>query len=312
MASLVLVNLLARISELDRMEIIADAGISDDRPPLLRGRDGSFDDAQSWAEQRHEAILPYLLRKIDPSDDEIVELVENKYISIGDVPFRHDSFVIKFLHPEGVESSVEEGLPLSNIAASSMALVELFAAINAANRPFGVPMEMPTAVVSRGSDQFSLIGPGAMGFGVCMLVACSGGILAVPLAVAVPAASLFITVGAIETALNWRNLLATREKTKQETLILRQQERKTTLEADKIELEIQQLKAGGNVLPAATNVPMSVIGEQSARFGFSKSYVAHLLNRALPTLITMQRSLFNRTIEVETQNGRAKPVLRRI
>lgn len=159
MASLVLVNLLARISELDRMEIIADAGISDDRPPLLRGRDGSFDDAQSWAEQRHEAILPYLLRKIDPSDDEIVELVENKYISIGDVPFRHDSFVIKFLHPEGVESSVEEGLPLSNIAASSMALVELFAAINAANRPFGVPMEMPTAVVSRGSDQFSLIGP---------------------------------------------------------------------------------------------------------------------------------------------------------
>lgn len=151
-----------------------------------------------------------------------------------------------------------------------------------------------------------------MGFGVCMLVACSGGILAVPLAVAVPAASLFITVGAIETALNWRNLLATREKTKQETLILRQQERKTTLEADKIELEIQQLKAGGNVLPAATNVPMSVIGEQSARFGFSKSYVAHLLNRALPTLITMQRSLFNRTIEVETQNGRAKPVLRRI
>lgn len=53
MSKEVLRELILELTEPDRLEIIREAGIRDDRPPLLRGNeeDGPVEEADSWATQ---------------------------------------------------------------------------------------------------------------------------------------------------------------------------------------------------------------------------------------------------------------------
>lgn len=70
MPSEVLRELILKLAEPDRLEIIREAGMSDDRPSLLRGveEEGVVEDADSWVTQNGARTLPHLLRRIDPSD----------------------------------------------------------------------------------------------------------------------------------------------------------------------------------------------------------------------------------------------------
>ena len=84
----VLRDLILELSEPDRLEIIREAGIPDDRPSLLRGEaeEGPVEEADAWVTQNGAKILPYLLRRVDPSDDEMVQLVQS-----GMLPFNRSS-----------------------------------------------------------------------------------------------------------------------------------------------------------------------------------------------------------------------------
>jgi hypothetical protein len=67
------------LTEPDRLEIIREAEVPDDRPSLLRGdaEDGPVEEADSWVTQNGAKILPHLLRRMDPSDSEMVQLVQS-------------------------------------------------------------------------------------------------------------------------------------------------------------------------------------------------------------------------------------------
>src|ERR1700720_4807204 len=101
MPSEVLRELILKLSEPDRIEIIRDAGIGDDRPSLLRGdqEEGLVEDADSWVTQNGERVLPHLLRRIDPSDDEMVQLVQSGIIPFDHILLEPCEFLVRFNHP---------------------------------------------------------------------------------------------------------------------------------------------------------------------------------------------------------------------
>ncbi len=138
MPSEVLRELILELTEPDRLEIVRQAGIPDDRPSLLRGEaeQGPVEEADSWVTENGAKMLPHLLRRIDPSDDEMVQLVQ-----IGMLPFDRTllqprEFLVRFSHP-AMRGALDGGLPLSEVAATSLALTELITSLWAANRSFG-------------------------------------------------------------------------------------------------------------------------------------------------------------------------------
>jgi hypothetical protein len=155
MSAEVLRELILKLTEPDRLEIIREAGISDDRPSLLRGdaEDGPVEQADSWVTQNGAKILPHLLRRVDPSDDEMVQLVQS-----GMVPFDRSlldprEYLVRFNHP-AMRGAIDGRLPLPEVAATSLALTELITSLLAANRSFGADAVMPTVRVAAGSVDF--------------------------------------------------------------------------------------------------------------------------------------------------------------
>src|SRR5208282_4347564 len=101
MPSEVLRELILELTEPDRLEIIREAGIRDDRPSLLRGdaQDGPPEEADSWVTQNGAKILPHLLRRIDPSDDEMVQLVQSGMLPFDRSLLKPRKFLVRFNHP---------------------------------------------------------------------------------------------------------------------------------------------------------------------------------------------------------------------
>jgi hypothetical protein len=181
MSAEVLRELILKLTEPDRLEIIREAGISDDRPSLLRGdaEDGPVEEADSWANQNGAKILPHLLRRVDPSDDEMVQLVQS-----GMVPFDRSlldprEYLVRFNHP-AMRGAVDGGLPLPEVAATSLALTELITSLLAANRSFGADAVMPTVRVGAGSVDFLARGPGLVVGGLSLLTTCGVGVISAP------------------------------------------------------------------------------------------------------------------------------------
>src|ERR1700676_1566412 len=181
MPSDVLRELILELAEPDRLELIREAGLGDDRPALLRGdaEDGLVEEADSWVTQNGARILPHLLRRLDPSDDDMVELVQS-----GAVPFDRSlleprEFLVRFNHP-AMRGAVDGGLPLSEVAATSLALTELVTSLLAANRSFGSDAVMPTVRVVAGSVDFLATGPGLIVGGVSPLASCRVGGISAP------------------------------------------------------------------------------------------------------------------------------------
>src|ERR1700736_501272 len=161
MPSEVLRELILELTEPDRLEIVREAGISDDRPSLLRGdaEEGLVEEADSWVTQNGAKILPHLLRRIDPSDDEMVQLVQSEMLPLDPSLLEPREFLVRFNHP-AMRGAVDGGLPLSEVAATSLALTEIITSILAANRSFGADAVMPSVRLAAGSVDFFATGPG--------------------------------------------------------------------------------------------------------------------------------------------------------
>src|SRR5208337_4041094 len=150
MPSEVLRELILELTEPDRLEIIRAAEIRDDRPALLRGDaedEAVLEEADSWVTQNGAKILPHLLRRIDPSDDEMVQLVQSEMLHFDRSLQEPCEFLVRFNHP-AMRVALDGGLPLSEVAATSLALTDLITSLLAANRPFGADAVMPTVRVA--------------------------------------------------------------------------------------------------------------------------------------------------------------------
>src|ERR1700737_3182967 len=178
MPSEVLRELILELTEPDRLEIVREAGIRDDRPSLLRGDpdEGLLEEADSWVTQNGAKILPHLLRRIDPSDDEMVQLVQSEMLPFDRSLLEPCEFLVRFHHP-AMGGAVDGGLPLSEVTATSLALTELITSLLAANRAFGVDAVMPTVRVAAGSGDFFATSPGLIIAGLDLLTTCGNGVI---------------------------------------------------------------------------------------------------------------------------------------
>ena len=115
MPSEALRELILKLAEPDRLEIIRETGISDDRPSLLRGdqEEGLVEDADSWITQ-NAGILPHLLRRIDPSDAEMVQLLQSGMLPFDRSLLEPREFLVRFNHP-AMRGAVDGGLPLPKL-----------------------------------------------------------------------------------------------------------------------------------------------------------------------------------------------------
>src|SRR5216683_3710144 len=88
-------------------------------------------------------------------------------------------FLVRFNHP-AMRGSLDGGLPLSEVAATSLALTELITSLLAANRSFGADAAMPTVRVASGSLDFLATSTGLIAGGLSLLTACGIGVISAP------------------------------------------------------------------------------------------------------------------------------------
>jgi hypothetical protein len=317
-------ELMLELTELDRLEIIREAEIRDDRPALLRGdaEEGSVEEADSWVTQNGVKILPYLLRRIDPSDDAMVQLVQSGMLPFARSLLEPREFLVRFTHP-AMGETLNGQLPLSEVAATSLALTELITSLSAANRSFGVDAVMPTVRIVAGSVDFFATGPGLIFTGLGLLAACGVGVISTPVA----AATALLTA-AIDLTLNWRKLSSEKgrsdakrakadaEKAKADTDRARADDKKIEAETigQELENEIMRVRLGNlptqaeahrgqkpHTPPASFFVPFALVERSSQENGLAAAHGVHLINRGLPSLFGILRVMPGLVITVENK-----------
>jgi len=325
MPSEVLREFILELSEADRLEIIREAGIADDRPALLRGEtdeEALLEEADSWVTQNGAKILAHLLRRIDPSDDEIVKLVQSEMLSFDRSLQEPREFLVRFNHP-AMRAAVDGGLPLSEVAATSLALTELVTSLVAANRPFGGDAAMPTVRVAAGSVDFLTTGPGWILGGLGLLAACGVGVISAPVT-----AGTAVLMGAIDLTLNWQKRSS--EKGRSDAERVRTAAERARTDADRaraddkkieaetigqeLENEIKRVRLGNlpaqaearraekpGTSPASFFVPFALIERSCQENGLWTAYGVHLINRGLPSLFAILRVMPGLLITVENK-----------
>jgi hypothetical protein len=319
-------ELILELTETDRLEIIREAGIPDERPALLRGDadEAPLEEADSWVTSNGAKILPHLLRRIDPSDDEMVQLVQSEML-----PFDHSlqqprESLVRFNHP-AMRVAADGGLPLTEVAATSLALTELITSLLAANRPFGADAVMPTVRVAAGSVDFFTTGPGLILGGLGLLAACGVGVISVP-----AIAGKAVLMDAIHLTLNWQKrssekgrsssqrVKADAERARADARRARADDKKIEAETigQELENEIKRIRLGTSpgqmeahraekhiALPASFFVPFALIERSSQENGLSPAHGVHLINRGLPDLFGILRAMPGLQITVERRNS---------
>jgi hypothetical protein len=318
----VLRELIIRLAEPDRLEIIREAEIGDDRPSLLRGdtEEGVPEEADSWVTQNGARILPHLLRRIDPSDDEMVQLVQSGMLPFDPNLLEPREFLVRFNHPAMLGAD-DGGIPLSEVAATSLALTELITSLMAANRPFGADAVMPTVRVAAGSVNFLAMGPGLVVGGLSLLATCGVGVLSAPVA-----AGTAVFASAIDLTLNWQKRSSGKgrsdaEREKVDAERGRADADRARADAKKIEAqtigqelenEISRVRLGNlphraeahraekpQPPPASFYVPFALIERSSQENGLAAAHGVHLVNRGLPSLFGILRVMPGLLITVE-------------
>jgi hypothetical protein len=321
MPSEVLRELVLKLAEPDRLDIIREAGISDDRPSLLRGdaEDGPVEEADSWITQNGGKILPQLLRRVDPSDDEIVQLVQSGMLPFDRSLLNPREFLVRFNHP-AMRSTVDGGLPLSEVAATSLALTELITSLLAANRSFGADATMPTVRVGAGSVDFLATGSRLILGGLRLLTTCGVGVISAPV---IAGTAVHTCIG---LTLNWQN--RTSEKGKSDAESAKADAERGRADADRaradarkieaetigqeLENEMKRVRLGNlpaqaqahraekaDTHPASFFVPFALIERSCQENGLAAPHGVHLINRGLPSLFGILRVMPGLLITVE-------------
>jgi hypothetical protein len=321
----VLRELILKISEPDRLEVIREAAVLDDRPSLLRGNaeDGPVEEADSWVAQNGAKLLPYLLRRIDPADDEVIQLVQSGMLPFDSNLLEPREFLVRFNHP-AMRGALDGGLPLSEVAAISLALTEIITSLLAANRAFGADAVMPNVRLTSGSIDFFATSPGWIVAGLDLLTTCANGVIS-PYGLV---GTSVIIGDAIDFALNWQKRSSERgrgdaERARTDAERGRADADRAQADAKKIEAEtigqeleneILRVRLGNlpaqseahrrvklEMSPASFFVPFALIERSSQANGLSAAHGTHLINRGLPSLFAILRVMPGLLITVENK-----------
>jgi hypothetical protein len=265
-----------------------------------------------------------LLRRIDPSDDEMVQLVQSGMLPFDRTLLKPREFLVRFDHP-AMRGAVDGGLPLSEVAATSLSLTELITSLLAANRSFGVEAEMPIVRIAAGSVDFLATGSGLIIGGLSLLSACGIGVISAPV---IPGTD--IVTGAIDLTLNWQKRSSKKgrsdvERAKIDAERGRADAERGRAEAKKIEAEtigqeleneIKRVRLGNlpaqaeahrgeklETRPASFFVPFTLIEQSSRENGFAAAHGVHLVNRGLPSLFGILRVIPGLRITVENRQS---------
>jgi len=318
MPSEVLRELILELTEPDRLEIIREAGIPDDRPSLLRGDadEAPLEEADSWVTRNGVKILPHLLRRIDPSDDEMVQLVQSEMLPFDRTLLEPREFLVRFNHP-AMRGALDGGLPLSELAATSLALTELTTSLLAANRSFGADAVMPTVRVAAASSvDFFTTGSGLILGGLGLLATCGVGVVSAP-----AIAGTAVLMGAIDLTLNLQKRSSEKgrsdaERAKADAERARADAKKIEAETigQELENEIKRVRLGNLpaqaeahrtekpvTLPASFFLPFALIERSSQENGLAAAHGVHLINRGLPSLFGILRVMPGLLITVENR-----------
>ena len=325
MPSEVLRKLILELTEPDRLEIVREAGIRDDRPSLLRGDadEGLLEEADSWVTQNGAKILPHLSRRIDLSDDEMVQLVQSGMLPFDRSLLEPREFLVRFNHP-AMRGALDGGLPLSELAATSLALTELTTSLLAANRSFGADAVMPTVRVAAASSvDFFTTGSGLILGGLGLLARCGVGVVSAP-----AIAGTAVLTSAIDLSLNWQKRSSEKgradaERGRADAERGRADAERGRADAKKIEAEtigqeleneIKRVRLGNLPAqaeahraekpvtpPASFFVPFALIERSSQENGLAAAHGVHLINRGLPSLFGILRVMPGLLITVENR-----------
>jgi len=229
-------------------------------------------------------------------------------------------FLVRFNHP-AMRTALDGGLPLSEVAATSLALAELITSLLAANRSFGADAVMPTVRIAAGSVDFLATGPGLIVGGLGLLATCGVGVISAP----VTGGTAALT-SAIDLTLNWQKRSSEKgrsdaDRAKADAERGRADADRARADAKKIEAEtigqeleneLIRIRLGNSpsqaeahraekpeTHPASFFVPFALIERSSQENGLAVAHGVHLINRGLPSLFGILRVMTGILITVE-------------
>ena len=302
-----------RLEEAEKVDVLREAGLLDDRPEELRPPvGGSWGTVIEWMAPRRSSIVPALLRVRDLPYREIGRLIGDGDLSPGQ-DFRRADIRIR-VTPVGERESRRETrervtrVSLTDLAAASAMMVDVFMVVGTASESFDseIRVTSPDVEVRSGSVEFNIGGGGLLTSGMALVVACAAGVsglASAPLVVPLGGAGL-VALGVIEVALGWKQKIAETRKTDEEARILRllrdevvirqsRRERELNIKLKELELELarEQLRAAEPSRFASSSlVPRELVRNEAERLGLSESYANLLLNKALPTYLPLRRN----------------------
>jgi hypothetical protein len=278
------------------------------------------EEADSWVTQNGAKILPHLLRRIDPSDNEMVQLVQSGMLPFDRGLLEPREFIVRLAtRPCAAPSTV--GCHYRKLAATSLALTELITSLLAANRSFGADAIMPIGTgcrrlggLFRNGHRFDLLW---VGFtrrvrnrcNFCSRHSRDGG-----------------PHGRDRLTLNWQKrssengrsagerAKAVAERGRADADRARADDRKIEVDTigQELDNEIKRLQLGNlpaqaeahraekpATPPASFFVPSALIVRSSQDNGLAPAHGVHLVNRGLPSLLAILRVMPGLLITVE-------------
>lgn len=284
-------NLFQNLEERQKIKILRLAGISDDRPSILRNEGGRYDEAEEWMNNKRQKIVRLLPRFVDFTDNETAivfkeDLLFNNNFDPIDIRFipldNHQNYHIgrnQFLLPE---------LVLTSVLLNEL-MVEVGKSLNFSSEDF----HPPVVTIKKGSINFS-VGGGILASGTALIIACASGLVAAPV-IGIAGGSVLASLGAIDLAINWREKIQGINKTRGETALVTKQGELLDLEKQKKSLEIKKLEVELSIdnqkdkNPPSVLVPLDVVQRESERLGLDEGIANHILNKGLPKYLEMRR-----------------------
>jgi hypothetical protein len=246
----------------------------------------------------------------------MVQLVQSEMLQFDRSLLEPREFLVRFNHP-AMGGALDGGLPLSELAATSLALTELTTSLLAANRSFGADAVMPTVRVAAASSvDFFTTGSGLILGGLGLLATCGVGVVSAP-----AIAGTAVLTGAIDLTLNWQKRSSEKgrsdaERAKVDADRARADDKKIEAETigQELENEIKRARLGTLpaqaeahraenpvTLPASFFVPFALIERSSQENGLAAAHGVHLINRGLPSLFGILRVMPGLLITVENK-----------
>lgn len=277
-----------------------EAGLSAPLPNSIhRMRRGDYDakdrdHAIDWAGNFRNQLAPAIFRVVDPPDSDVAELMPQKYMpfNVADYNLELRFDLIGSLGKKKKSPYIR----LTDLAAASTLLSELFIDIASANYALGIEIEPPLVKVGSGSVQFTTSGT-LLAAGISLIIACSSGLITVPFGLGYVGGALLSGAGTIDTFLGWQKSAAERDKLKEETQKLKAEKEKLQEETKRIKYENQQVDlfetpAGKNLKhrsALSSTVSKKEVAKQAKKVKIPEPYANHLLNRTMGSAISIQK-----------------------